>query len=44
MEYLKDHGQFDDIPREVIVSELRTRYPQYFGPDSENAEGVEFLL
>jgi transglutaminase-like putative cysteine protease len=27
MEYLKDHGQFSDVPRERFISEIRKSYP-----------------
>lgn len=35
MEYLKDHGTFSDLPRELFIKELQTFYPHLF-------EGVEF--
>ncbi len=40
MEYLKDHGTFDDVPREFIIDTLRSYYPHLFleaePADSEN--------
>lgn len=37
MEYLHDHGTFDDVPRELIISVLKKHYPHLF---PEDAEGV----
>jgi transglutaminase-like putative cysteine protease len=30
MEYLHDYGTFDDIPRDLFISELKTHYPHLF--------------
>jgi transglutaminase-like putative cysteine protease len=30
MEYVKDHGSFDDLPREQFIAELRAFYPHLF--------------
>ena len=30
MEYVKDHGSFADLPRELFISELKTFYPHLF--------------
>jgi len=30
MEYLKDHGNFDDVPLGLILQSLQTAYPHLF--------------
>ena len=44
MEYVKDHGQFDDIPRDLMISEIRDTYPHFFKDGGKGVDGMEFLL
>ncbi len=37
MEYLHDHGTFDDVPRELILSLLRKHYPHFFEEGAQKA-------
>ena len=39
MEYLVDHGQFDDLPVELFFAHLRQCYPHLFEPDSAFLRG-----
>lgn len=43
MEYLHDHGTFDDIPRRYIIEVLRKHYPHVFANDGDKIEGVNIL-
>lgn len=38
MEYLTEHGEFDDLPFERFVAELRTYYPHFFSGESSYDE------
>ncbi|MBW4934938.1 transglutaminase-like domain-containing protein [Marinobacter sp. F4206] len=41
MEYVNDHGVFDDVPHDFIVSGIRNAYPHLFGDhDFTPAEGT----
>lgn len=41
MEYVNDHGVFDDVPHDFIVSGIRDAYPHLFGDhDVTPAEGT----
>lgn len=44
MEYLKDHGTFTDIPRAQLLKELSTHYPDFFGSDRMEKEGISVTL
>ncbi|MBW7471644.1 transglutaminase-like domain-containing protein [Marinobacter sp. F4218] len=37
MEYVNDHGVFDDVPHNFIVSGIQDAYPHLFGQDSLSA-------
>lgn len=39
MEYLTDHGQFDDLPLELFLGHLRHSYPHLFAADSAFLRG-----
>ncbi|MCK7547853.1 transglutaminase family protein [Marinobacter koreensis] len=38
MEYVSDHGVFDDVPHDFIVSGIRSAYGHLFGKDAPNRE------
>jgi transglutaminase-like putative cysteine protease len=38
MEYLKDHGQFDDLPVEKMLTSMRDAYPMFF------QEGIQEIV
>jgi len=39
MEYLRDHGQFADVPQELFFSHLANCYPHLFSDDAPQPEG-----
>ena len=39
MEYLRDHGQFADVPQELFFSHLASCYPHLFGDDAPQPVG-----
>ena len=42
MEYVKDHGQFNDLPYETMVDEFKIHYPHFFSEEiSEIKEDFE---
>lgn len=41
MEYLYDHGTFDDVPREYIITVLQKHYPHLFAGSARKAVGGE---
>jgi transglutaminase-like putative cysteine protease len=40
MEYINDHGVFDDVPHEFIVAGVRTAYSHLFEEDGGRSEGI----
>jgi transglutaminase-like putative cysteine protease len=44
MEYITDHGQFDDLPRERILKGLEEHYPHMFSYDALEKVGVEVKI
>lgn len=39
MEYLKEHGEFDDLPFDLFITELKTYYPHFFTGEEAFIEG-----
>jgi hypothetical protein len=39
MEYVRDHGQFSDLPYQQIVAAFKEHYPILFSKDSTNIHG-----
>jgi len=42
MEYVQDHGPFNDVPLEMIKESFRVYYPTFFKPDGSPAIGGDF--
>jgi len=39
MEYVKDHGQFHDLPYETMVDEFKIHYPHFFSEEPSDFKG-----
>lgn len=39
MEYLQDHGQFEDLPEQLFFGHLRHCYPHLFEPGAQQPSG-----
>lgn len=44
MEYLHDHGTFDDIPKEYMVAVLKKHYPHFFEDGAQEALAGENIF
>ncbi len=42
MEYLRDHGHFDDLPYELLFTAYRRHYPTFFADEADSGETDTF--